>query len=100
MYWALMCCAYALRLCTYTQPAQLFGAGEQLSAHTQPALRTGLMAPEKCLLAHLRTYTQRKQLFSAESALPFHLQPALRTGLMAPAWRFALYIWGGIPDLT
>ena len=30
---------------TYTQPAQLFAAGEQHLAHPQPALRTGLMAP-------------------------------------------------------
>ena len=37
--------AYAPRLRTYTQPAQLFAAGVQLTAHTQPALRAGLMAP-------------------------------------------------------
>ena len=29
---------------TYTQPAQLFAAGAQLATHTQPTLRTGLMA--------------------------------------------------------
>ena len=30
---------------TYTQPAQLFAAGAQLAAQSQPALQTGLMAP-------------------------------------------------------
>ena len=33
-----------------TQPAQLFAAGAKLAAHTQPALRTGLMAPAWRLL--------------------------------------------------
>ena len=42
--------AYAPRLRTYTQPAQFFSAGEQLAAHTQPALRTGPMAPSGRLL--------------------------------------------------
>jgi len=42
--------AYAPRLRTYTQPAQLVPAGAQLPAHTQPALRTGLMAPAWRLL--------------------------------------------------
>ena len=42
--------SYAPRLRTYTQPAQLFAAGAQLAAHTQPALRTGLMAPAWRLL--------------------------------------------------
>ena len=28
-----------------TEPKQLSAAGAQLAAHTQPALRTGLMAP-------------------------------------------------------
>ena len=37
--------AYAPRLRTYTQPTQLFAAGAPHAAHTQPALRTGLMAP-------------------------------------------------------
>ena len=32
-------------LCTCTQPTQLPTAGGELSAHSQPALRTGLMAP-------------------------------------------------------
>ena len=35
---------------TYTQPAELFAAGAQLAAHTQPALQTGLMAPALHLL--------------------------------------------------
>ena len=35
-------CAH-LRTCT--QPMQLLAAGAQLSARTQPALRSGLMAP-------------------------------------------------------
>ena len=30
---------------TYTQPTRLIAAGAQLAAHSQPALRTGLMAP-------------------------------------------------------
>ena len=38
------------RLRTYTQPAQLFAAGAKLAAHTQPALRTGPMAPTWRLL--------------------------------------------------
>jgi len=42
--------AYVPRLRTYTQPMQLFAAGEPLAAHTQPALRTGLMAPAWRLL--------------------------------------------------
>ena len=37
-------CLYA-HLHTYTQPTQLFAAGAQLADHSQPALRTGLMAP-------------------------------------------------------
>ena len=37
-------CLY-VHLCTYTQPAQLFGCRGMLAAHFQPALRTGLMAP-------------------------------------------------------
>ena len=40
-------CAH-LRTCT--QPAKLFAAGAPLLAHTQPALRTGLMAPAWRLL--------------------------------------------------
>ena len=35
---------HAPRLRTYIQPVQLFAAGAPLSAHTQPALWTGLMA--------------------------------------------------------
>ena len=42
--------AYASHLRTYTQPAQLSAAGAQLAAHTQPALRTGLMVPPWHLL--------------------------------------------------
>ena len=44
--------AFALerRRCGYTQPTQLIAAGEQLAAHTQPVLRTGLMAPAWRLL--------------------------------------------------
>ena len=42
--------AYAPRLRTYTQPAQLFSAGTQLAAHTQLVLRTDLMAPAWHLL--------------------------------------------------
>ena len=34
---------------TYTQPTQLFAAGTQLAAHSQPALRTGFMTPAWCL---------------------------------------------------
>ena len=41
---------YAPLLRTYIQPAQLFAAGAQLAAHTQPALWTGLMAPARRLL--------------------------------------------------
>ena len=37
--------SYAPRLRTYTQPAQLFAAGAQLAAHTQPVPRTGPMSP-------------------------------------------------------
>ena len=32
-------------LCTYIQPTELFAAVAQLAAHSEPALRTGLMAP-------------------------------------------------------
>ena len=46
--------SYAPRLRTYTQPMKLFAAGEQLAAHTQPALRTGLMAPAWRLAHALR----------------------------------------------
>ena len=35
---------------TYTQPTQLFAAGAQLAAHTQPVLRTSFMAPAWRLL--------------------------------------------------
>ena len=42
-------CIHA-HLRAYTQPAQLFASGAQLAAHTQPALRTGLMAPAWRLL--------------------------------------------------
>ena len=42
--------AYAPHLRTYTQPAKLLAAGETLTAHTQSALRTGLMAPAWRLL--------------------------------------------------
>ena len=38
-------CLYT-HLCTYTQPTQLFAAGEHHAAHFQFALRTGLMAPD------------------------------------------------------
>ena len=37
-------CLHA-HLRTYTQPAQLLAAGAQHAAHSQSALRTGLMAP-------------------------------------------------------
>ena len=37
-------CLYA-HLRTYTQPMQLFAAEAQLEAHSQPALRTGLVPP-------------------------------------------------------
>ena len=40
--------APCLRTCT--QPTKLFAAGAQLAAHTQPALRTGPMAPALRLL--------------------------------------------------
>ena len=43
--------ADAPHLRTYTQPAQLFATGEQHAAHTQPALRTDLMA-SACRLLH------------------------------------------------
>ena len=42
--------AYAQRVRTYTQPAKLLAAEAQLAAHTQPALRTGLIAPAWRLL--------------------------------------------------
>ena len=38
-------------------PTQLFAAGEQLAAHTQPALRTGLVAPAWHLLHVFRRVT-------------------------------------------
>ena len=40
-------CFYA-HLRAYTQPTQLFAAGAPLAAHSQSALRTGLMAPAWC----------------------------------------------------
>ena len=37
-------CVYA-HLRTNTEPAQLFAGGADLAAHSQPALRTGLVVP-------------------------------------------------------
>ena len=48
--------SYALRLRTCTLPVQLLAAGEPLSAHSQPALRIGLMPPLSILPGGLSPY--------------------------------------------